>query len=100
MAGTGRASPRRPPPRPSAGPDRFDRAANFVTTLQAASRRNPGSWRPVASIGRAAGIEDPAELAMALRDAVNAGVVFHRVDDGHVLLTDKGRLAAATPIKP
>lgn len=48
-------------------PDRLFQAAAFVTALQAASRKNPRSWRSVASIGRDAGIEDPAELTQAVR---------------------------------
>lgn len=79
--------------------DRLALATAFVAALHAASRKRPQSWRSVASIGRAAGIDDSTELARAVRDAVNAGLVYHRADDGHVLLTDKGRLLAATPIK-
>jgi hypothetical protein len=72
-------------------PDRLALATAFVAALHAASHKNPASWRPARSIGRAAGIEDPAEFAQAVRDAVNAGLIYHRVDDGYVLLTDKGR---------
>lgn len=81
-------------------PDRLALATAFVAALHTAGRKNAASWRPVRSIGRDAGIEDPGELAQAVRDAVNAGLVYHRVDDGFVLLTDRGRLAASTPIKP
>lgn len=81
-------------------PDRLALATAFVAALHTASRKRPQSWRSVHSIARDAGIKDPAELARAVRDAVNAGLIYHRVDDGCVLLTDKGRLAAATPIKP
>ena len=76
-------------------PDRLFQAAAYVTALQTATRKNPQSWRPVASIGRAAGIEDPDQLAQAVDDAVSAGLIYHRVDDGNVLLTDKGRSLAA-----
>lgn len=81
-------------------PDRLALATAFVAALHAASRKSPHAWRAARSIGNAAGIEEPGELAQAVRDAVNAGLVYHRVDDGFVLLTDKGRLAASTPIKP
>ena len=80
-------------------PDRLSLATAFVAALHAASK-NPGSWWPARSIGHAAGIEDPDQLEQALRDAVTAGLVYRRVDDDCVLLTDKGRLLAATPIKP
>lgn len=76
-------------------PDRLFQAAAFATALQTAASRNPGSWRTVAAIGKAAGIEDPAELAQAVRDAVDAGLVYHRVEDGYVLRTGKGRGVAA-----
>jgi len=36
----------------------------------------------------------------AVRDAVTAGLMYWRADDDFVLLTDKGRLLAGTPIKP
>jgi hypothetical protein len=54
-------------------PDRLFQGAAFVTALQTAARKNPGSWRSVTSIGRDAGIDDPSELSRAVRDAVNAG---------------------------
>ena len=66
-------------------------AANFVTALQQASRSNPASWRPTASIGKAAGIADPAQLEQAARDAERAGLVERWADGSHVLLTAKGR---------
>ena len=80
--------------------DRLALATAFVVALNNASCKRPQSWRSAGSIGKAAGIDDPAQLAQAVRDAVTAGLVYHRVDDGFVLLTDKGRLAAGTPIKP
>jgi len=76
-------------------PTRLALAANFVTALQAASRRNPSSWRPVASIGRDAGIADPEQLEQAARDAERAGLVERWADGSHVLLTAKGRGVAA-----
>jgi len=76
-------------------PSRLALAADFVTALQTASRRNPGSWRPIASIGRAAGITDPDQLEQAARDAERAGLVERWADGTHVLLTAKGRAAAA-----
>jgi len=79
----------------TAMPDRLARAAAFVTALQAASRRNPNSWRPVSSIGRGAGITDPDELKQAARDAERAGLVERWADGSHVLLTAEGRGAAA-----
>lgn len=72
-------------------PDRLARAARFVVALQAAARKNPQSWRSAHSIGKAAGIEDPAELGQAVRDAVAAGLIYRQVDDDFVLLTEKGR---------
>ena len=33
----------------------------------------------------------PDQLEQALRDAVNAGLIFRRDADDHVLLTNKGR---------
>lgn len=80
--------------------DRLALATVFVAALRAASRSRPQSWRSAASIGKAAGIEDPAELSRAVRDAVTAGLVYRRVEDDVVLLTDKGRLLVGTPIKP
>ena len=71
--------------------DRVARTAQFVVALQAASRGNAGFWRAAASIGKAAGIEDPVQLDQAVRDAVAAGLIYRRVDDDFVLLTDKGR---------
>jgi len=76
-------------------PSRLALAADFVTALQNASRRNPASWLPAGMIGKAAGIENPDELAQAVCDAVYAGLVYRRDDNGCVLLTDKGRAAAA-----
>lgn len=72
-------------------PDRLFLAAAFVTALQTASRKNPKAWRPIKSIGRDAGIEDPQQLEQAVRDAVSAGLVYRQVADDVVLLTDKGR---------
>lgn len=57
--------------------------------LLLARTRGPGV--PTSSTGKAAGIEDPAELAQAVRDAVAAGLIYRRVDDDFVLLTEKGR---------
>lgn len=78
-------------------PDRLALATAFVVALHTASRKRPQSWRSARSIGRDAGIEDPAELAQAVRDAVNAGLIYHRVDDGCVLLTDKGQAGGRHP---
>jgi hypothetical protein len=75
-------------------PDRLARAAQFVVALQTASRSNAG-WRPVASIGKAASITDPAELEQAARDAEAAGLVDRWADGSHVRLTSKGRAAGA-----
>jgi hypothetical protein len=75
-------------------PSRLARAANFVTALQAASRSNAG-WRPVASIGRDAGIDDPVQLEQAASDAEAAGLVERWADGSHAKLTAKGRAAVA-----
>lgn len=72
-------------------PDRLARAAQFVVALQAASHTGGASWRAAGAVGKAAGIEDPDQLAQAVRDAVAAGLIYRRVDDDAVLLTDKGR---------
>lgn len=75
--------------------DRLALATAFVAALHAASRKNPGSWRPAKSIGHAAGIEDPAQVAQAVGDAVAAGLIDWRLDDDYVLMTNKGRGIAA-----
>lgn len=79
--------------------DRLALATAFVAALHQTSRKRPQAWRSAGSIGKTAGIEDPSLLAQAIRDAVTAGLVYRRVNDDFVLLTDKGRLLAATPIK-
>jgi hypothetical protein len=75
-------------------PDRLALATAFVAALHSANRKTPGSWRPVASIGKAASITDPAQLDEAVRDAERAGLVECWTDGSHVRLTTKGRAAA------
>lgn len=79
-------------------PTRLALAARFIATLHAASRKNPGSWRPVRSIGKATGIVDSAQLEQAVRDAEAAGLIERQVNGHHVLLTAEGRrVAGSTP---
>jgi len=72
-------------------PSRLSLATAFVAALHAASRRNPHAWRRTRAIGLCAGIEEPEQLSQAVQDAVAAGLVYWRLDDDCVVLTDKGR---------
>lgn len=71
--------------------ERLALAAAFVAALHAASRRNPRPGAATKAIGRAAGISDPGQLELAVRDAEVAGLVESWADGSHVRLTPKGR---------
>ena len=74
--------------------DRLATAAAFVTALFALSRHSPRAWRRADAVGRSAGIAGQ-QLEQAIADAVLAGLVDRRVDDGAlVLLTNRGRALA------
>jgi hypothetical protein len=74
--------------------DRLATAAAFVTALFALSRHSPRAWRRADAVGRSAGIAGQ-QLEQAIADAVLAGLVDRRVDDGAlVLLTSRGRALA------
>ena len=75
-------------------PKRLACAATFVTALFDVSRHSPRSWRRADAVGRSAGIVGQ-QLDQAIADAVQAGLVDRRVDDGAlVLLTSRGRALA------
>jgi hypothetical protein len=74
--------------------DRLATAAAFVTALFDLSRSSPRAWRRAGAVGRSAGIAGQ-QLEQAIADAVLAGLVDRRVDDGAlVLLTSRGRALA------
>jgi hypothetical protein len=74
--------------------DRLATAAAFVTALFDLSRHSPRAWRRADAVGRSAGIAGQ-QLEQAIADAVQAGLVDRRVDDGAlVLLTSRGRALA------
>ena len=74
--------------------DRLACAAAFVARLFTVSRRTPRAWRRTDAVGKSAGIVGQ-RLEQAVADAVRAGLVDRRVDDGAlVLLTGRGRALA------
>jgi len=74
--------------------DRLATAAAFVTALFDLSRHSPRAWRRADAVGRSAGIVGQ-QLERTIVDAVQAGLVDRRVDDGAlVLLTSRGRALA------
>ena len=69
-------------------------AAAFVTALFDLSRHSPRAWRRADAAGRSAGVVGQ-QLEQAIADAVQAGLINRRVDDGAlVLLTSRGRALA------
>ena len=74
---------------------RLENAAAFIARLYHLSRYSPHLWRRAESIGAAVGLEGNV-LEQALIDTEDAGLIDRRVDDpGLVLLTKRGRKAAA-----
>lgn len=75
-------------------PDALELAARFVAALYGATRGRPGRFRSIVDCARRAGIEDPAEIALAWQTADQAGFLVVHVSEPMVMLTERGRQAA------